>query len=43
LGQGALPRLEAEALAQMPAFNADSRRLYDNFMQLTGLRARLAA
>jgi GMP synthase-like glutamine amidotransferase len=43
LGQGALPRLEAEALAQMPAFNADSRRLYDNFMRLTGLRARLAA
>ena len=34
LGEGALARLEAEALDHMPAFNADARRLYDNFMSL---------
>jgi GMP synthase-like glutamine amidotransferase len=41
LGAGALPRLEAEARRHMADFNRDSRRLYDNFMRATGLRARL--
>ena len=43
LGQGALPRFDAEARAHMPAFNRDSRRIYDNFMKASGLRQRLAA
>ncbi len=43
MGSGALPRLAAEAERHMPSFNADSRRLYDNWMRLTGLRRRLAA
>jgi GMP synthase-like glutamine amidotransferase len=41
LGAGALPRLDGEARRYMPEFNRDSRRLYDNFMALTGLRAHL--
>jgi GMP synthase-like glutamine amidotransferase len=41
LGQGALPRLDGEARRHMADFNRDSRRLYDNFMKLTGLRERL--
>ena len=43
LGQGALPRFDAEARRHMAAFNRDSRRVYDNFMKATGLRQRLAA
>ncbi|MGH6960176.1 MAG: type 1 glutamine amidotransferase, partial [Dongiaceae bacterium] len=43
MGHGSLPRLAAAARRHMAAFNADSRRLYDNFMKLTGLRRRLAA
>jgi GMP synthase-like glutamine amidotransferase len=43
LGQGALPRLEAEATRHMADFNRDSRRLYDNFMRASGLRQRLVA
>jgi len=43
LGQGALPRLEAEAKRHMADFNRDSRRLYDNFMRASGLRQRLVA
>ncbi|HTO85578.1 MAG TPA: type 1 glutamine amidotransferase [Methylomirabilota bacterium] len=43
LGPGALPRFDAEARRHMADFNRDSRRLYDNFMQATGLRQRLAA
>ena len=41
LGAGALPRLDGEARRHMADFNRDSRRLYDNFMALTGLRGRL--
>jgi GMP synthase-like glutamine amidotransferase len=41
LGAGALPRLDGEARRHMADFNRDSRRLYDNFMTLTGLRERL--
>ena len=41
LGAGALPRMEGEARRHMADFNQDSRRLYDNFMTLTGLRQRL--
>jgi len=41
LGEGALPRLDGEARRHMADFNRDSRRLYDNFMRLTGLRERL--
>jgi GMP synthase-like glutamine amidotransferase len=43
LGQGALPRLDAEARRHMADFNRDSRRLYDNFMRLSGLRRKLVA
>jgi len=43
LGAGALPRLDGEARQHMADFNRDSRRLYDNFMALTGLRGRLPA
>lgn len=43
LGQGALPRLDAEAKRHMSDFNRDSRRLYENFMQRSGLRQRLVA
>ena len=43
LGQGALERLKAEAAANMADFNRDSRRLYENFMRLSGLRRRLVA
>jgi GMP synthase-like glutamine amidotransferase len=43
LGPGALPRFEADARRHMADFNRDSRRLYDNFMEATGLRQRLAA
>ena len=32
LGAGALPRLEADAAANMSEFNATARRLYENFM-----------
>jgi GMP synthase-like glutamine amidotransferase len=38
LGQGALARLDAEATNKMPDFARNSRRLYDNFMNL--LKAR---
>src|SRR5882724_6232999 len=41
LGAGALPRLDGEARRHMADFNRDSKRLYDNFMTLTGLRERL--
>jgi GMP synthase-like glutamine amidotransferase len=41
LGAGALPRLDGEARRHMADFNRDSRRLYDNFMALTGLRGRV--
>jgi len=41
LGAGALPRLDGKARRHMADFNRDSRRLYDNFMTLTGLRERL--
>ncbi len=41
LGAGALPRLDGEARRHMADFNRDSRRLYDNFMTLSGLRGRL--
>ncbi len=41
LGAGALPRLDGEARRHMADFNRNSRRLYDNFMALTGLRGRL--
>jgi GMP synthase-like glutamine amidotransferase len=43
LGQGALPRLDADAKRHMADFNRDSRRLYDNFMRVSGLRQRLVA
>lgn len=43
LGQGALPRLDAEARMHMTDFNRGSRLIYDNFMTATGLRRRLAA
>jgi len=43
LGAGALPRLDGEARRHMDDFNRDSRRLYENFMRLTGLRDRLQA
>jgi GMP synthase-like glutamine amidotransferase len=43
LGKGALSRLEADAKANMADFNRDSRQLYDNFMQLSGLRRKLVA
>jgi GMP synthase-like glutamine amidotransferase len=38
MGEGALPKLDAEAAAKMPLFAKDSRKLYDNFMAL--LKAR---
>jgi GMP synthase-like glutamine amidotransferase len=38
LGQGALAKLDAEATNKMPIFARDSRKLYDNFMNL--LKAR---
>ena len=41
LGAGALPRLEAEAAAAMPEFNASARIVYDNFMNM--VRNRLQA
>jgi GMP synthase-like glutamine amidotransferase len=41
LGASALPKFEGEARQHMADFNRDSRRLYDNFMTLTGLRERL--
>ncbi len=43
LGKGALSRLEADAKANMADFNRNSRQLYDNFMQLSGLRRKLVA
>ena len=36
LGEGALPRLDAEAAANMPAFASLSRTLYRNFMAAVG-------
>ncbi len=44
MGAGALERLKAEAAAAMPGFNADARKLYDNFMsgirnQASGIRS----
>jgi hypothetical protein len=38
LGAGALDALVAEADRHMPAFNADSRLIYENFMRVTGLK-----
>jgi len=43
LGAGALQRFQNDARRHMAEFNRDSRRLYDNFMSLTGLRDRLQA
>lgn len=34
LGSGALAGLDAEAAHRMPTFNADARRLYDNWMKI---------
>jgi GMP synthase-like glutamine amidotransferase len=34
LGSGALTGLDAEATRHMPAFNANARRLYDNWMRI---------
>ncbi len=39
LGDGALPRLDADAARHMPEFNRDARRLYDGFMALARRRA----
>jgi GMP synthase-like glutamine amidotransferase len=39
LGQGALAKLDAEATNKMPIFARDSRRLYDNFMNLLKARS----
>ncbi|MDQ7249154.1 type 1 glutamine amidotransferase [Dongia sedimenti] len=39
LGQGALARLDAEATNKMSDFARDSRRLYDNFMNLLRTRS----
>jgi len=39
MGEGALPRLDAEAVRAMPAFNRDARRLYDGFMRLVRRQA----
>lgn len=36
LGEGALARLDADAARQIAAFNALSRRLYENFMGVVG-------
>ena len=36
LGEGALPRLDAKAAANMPAFASLSRTLYRNFMGTVG-------
>ncbi len=33
LGTGAMPRLEAQAAAQMSRFNQSARQIYDNFMR----------
>jgi GMP synthase-like glutamine amidotransferase len=42
LGKGALPRLEKQAAALMPQFNATARCLYDNFMSATLRKAKAA-
>lgn len=34
LGQGSMPRLDAAAAAEMPNFNRNARKLYENFMKL---------
>ena len=39
LGEGALPRLDAAAAANMPAFASLSRTLYRNFMAAVGASA----
>jgi hypothetical protein len=39
LGEGALAKLDAEATNKMPIFARDSRRLYDNFMNLLKARS----
>jgi GMP synthase-like glutamine amidotransferase len=39
LGAGALAKLDAEATNKMPIFARDSRRLYDNFMNLLKARS----
>ncbi len=39
LGEGALPKLDAEAAGKMPLFAKDSRKLYDNFMALLKARS----
>lgn len=39
LGEGALARLDVEATNKMPDFAKDSRRLYDNFMNLLKARS----
>jgi GMP synthase-like glutamine amidotransferase len=38
LGPGALDAMVAEAARHMPAFNRDSRMIYENFMRATGLK-----
>ncbi|TDQ82122.1 GMP synthase-like glutamine amidotransferase [Dongia mobilis] len=42
MGPGSLPRLEKQAAALMPQFNAAAKRLYENFMQATLRGARAA-
>jgi GMP synthase-like glutamine amidotransferase len=42
MGAGSLPRLEKDAAALMPQFNAAAKQLYDNFMRTT-LRGAKAA
>lgn len=42
LGEGALPRLQKDAAAQMPEFNRTARQLYDNWMSLCGVIRRAA-
>jgi GMP synthase-like glutamine amidotransferase len=38
LGADALPQFKADTETHMADFNRDARRLYDNFMTVTGLR-----
>jgi len=42
MGPGSLPRLEKEAAALMPQFNAAAKQLYENFMNATLRRSRAA-
>lgn len=43
LGKGAVARLEAEAQATMPAFNAAARRVFDNWCRECGIPSGVAA